>query len=106
MKPRPNQNNISALEDKTETVKNSQADLENMCHEFYAELYQARAGSIQFEEAKVFTLEGVHNKLMREMQQVLSKEITLEELSHALASMARGKALGPDGILVEFYQCM
>lgn len=40
------------------------------------------------------------------MQQALSKEITIEELSHTLGSMARGKAPGPDGLLVEFYQCM
>ena len=38
------------------------------------------------------------------MNEVLSKEITKEKLGTAAKAMAKGKAPGPDGILLEFHQ--
>ena len=38
------------------------------------------------------------------MNEALSKEITEEELGHAVTSMAKEKVLGHDGIPVEFFQ--
>jgi hypothetical protein len=40
------------------------------------------------------------------MLRALDGPLTLAELSKALKDMARGKSLGPDGVITELFQCL
>lgn len=80
--------------------------MEEVCRELYAELYTAREEDQSHAEVISSAFSGIYTKLTKDMRQSLRQEVTVAELSHALTAMARGKAPGPDGLLVEFYQCM
>jgi len=54
------------------------------------------------EEAQV--LSYIPPLVTREMNELLMKDITLEELEETIFQMKKGKAPSPNGFLVEFYQ--
>ena len=78
-------------------------NLERITKDFYEELYTHKEIS---EEALARVMERVPATFTNVMNIVLSKEITERELRGAVNSMAKGKALGHDGISVEFFQKM
>ena len=41
--------------------------------------------------------------ITNEMNEELTKEVSEEEIRHTLHSFQKGKSLGPDGFIVEFY---
>lgn len=99
-------NSITALEDRDGAVKSTQEEVESICFNFYSHLYEAREERPEQREAASLAFEGNRSQLTEDAKKTLKSEVSLEELSKALFAMAKDKAPGPDGIIVEFYQCL
>ena len=78
-------------------------DFETICLDFYKNLYKHKEickGTINE------VLEGLPTTFTCDMNETLAKDITKRKLSAAVSSMAKGKALGHNGIPIEFFQKM
>lgn len=92
---------ISELKNSYERSFTKREDLKKICQGFYNDLYAHKDIS---EKALTRTLEGLPATFTNIMNESLNKEITENELSQAINSMAKGKAPGHNDISVEFFQ--
>ena len=84
------------LKDDGTCVENLK-DINREMQIFYQELYTK-------DETVEFTMENNTNiKIPTEQKQNLDEKISLEELTHALKNLARGKVPGASGLPSEFY---
>ena len=92
---------ITELKDMQGKSFTKREDIERICYDFYKELYTHRDIS---EVALGEALEGFPTTFTDDINKSLAKDITEEELSRAVKSMAKGKAPGHDGVPIEFFQ--
>ena len=78
-------------------------DLECICKNYYQKFYTA--GTKVNECTMIQVLSYVLDKLSSEMKNSLRAPLTMAELQTNLMLMKLDKALGPNGIIMEFYQC-
>lgn len=95
------QAHITKLKDKQGRSFTRREDLEMIYYDFYRDLYKHKDIS---EVALNEVIEGLPTTFTNDMNESLAKDITKNELSIAAMSMAKGKAPGHDGILVELFQ--
>lgn len=96
---------ITALKGPSGIVHTSQEELLEVGHQFYQMLYKARTPPTAVEGAEFLILRHVSNRLSLESKTSLEAPITLGELERAMKEMALENAPGPDGVILEFYQC-
>jgi hypothetical protein len=98
-KERARINRISALRREDGSVASTQEALEATTMEFYANLFTRQEvldpGPI---------LEHVAEKVTPDMNEMLLKPFTAEEVKRAVSLMGANKAPGPDGLTAGFYQ--
>lgn len=75
-------------------------DLERICHDFYKKNYKHKEIS---EEALTEVLEAFLRMISQVVIVLLTRDITKNKLSMAVTCMAKGNALGHDGIPMEFF---
>ena len=92
---------ITELKDKQGQSFTRKEDLENICYDFYRDLYKHKDIC---ESTLNEVMEGFLATFTNNMNDSLAKDITEKELSSAVMSMAKGKASGHDGIPVELFQ--
>ena len=92
---------ISELKDNQGRIFTTCKNMEQICVDFYQTLYKYKEIS---EEALEEVLRDIYITFIPSMNELLSKEITDEELRAAAKAMAKGKAPRDDGIPLEFYQ--
>jgi hypothetical protein len=95
---------ITELEDDHDKVFTDQANMECICHQYYSRLYSAKMDRVDSAEAIARPLTVVTDRLFQAMKARLEAPIVMSELDKALKGMATGKALGPDGVITEFYK--
>jgi exonuclease III len=92
---------ILELRDNQGRIFTKRKDLEQICLDFYQNLYRHKdICRVALREV----LEDLPATFTDDMNASLSKEITVKEISAAILSMAKGKAPGHDGIPIEFFQ--
>ena len=101
VRPKNTQTVISEIKDRRGRIFTKREDLEGICHNFYQDLYAHKEIT---EEAMAKALEGFSTTFPPAIIEAISKEITEEELGHAVTSMAKRKAPGHDGIPTEYFQ--
>jgi hypothetical protein len=77
-----------------------------ICHQFYAKLYDSRAPSPAMEADQAAMFIGLHSKFTPTIQAVLKEPMLILELTQALKEMAAQKAPGPDGVTIEFCKAL
>jgi len=86
-----------------EEVVSFQVGLEAWCKEFYSKLHIKEACDTNFVEIKNDFLRILKNKIHEQMKCNLTQPITKAKLV-TLNAMAKGKGLGPNGVVVEVFQ--
>lgn len=89
------------VNDRGETLS-SFHDISKEVVQYFTSLFQDDSQGSSMEQAQV--LSCILSLVSREMMDHLMGEITLEELEGTVFQMNKGKALGPDGFLIEFFQ--
>ena len=92
---------ITKLVDDQGIQKSSPGDILNVAKTFYSKLYQKDDTS---KPEQTFFLNFINRKISNQQKQDLEEDINVEEIERAISSMSRGKAPGPDGLTIEFYQ--
>lgn len=92
-----------ALKIKKERIVIQKEDLEEICYNFYNNLYRAQRYQLENEEVKVRVLDSFPQKIFVNMNFRLRKPISMEELHFVAISMDKGKAFSPNGVVVEFH---
>jgi hypothetical protein len=92
---------ISVLKNNQGRKFNTRKDMEQICFDFYQALYKQKDIS---NEASEEVLRELPITFTPSMNELLSKEITEEELGLAVRVMAKDKAPEYDDIPLEFFQ--
>ena len=89
-------------------VKSQRNDIEKELEKFYSDMYTSRVEVTEGVEERrsfEFFIDSVDiPKLSDEDQQLLEKDLTLEELKEAVSSFSDNKTPGEDGFTKEFYE--
>jgi hypothetical protein len=94
---------VTKLENEMEEVVSFQVGLEAWCKEFYSKLHIKEACDTNFVEIKNDFLRILKNKIHEHMKCNLTQPTTKAKLV-TLNTMAKGKGLGPNGVVVEVFQ--
>jgi uncharacterized coiled-coil protein SlyX len=97
---------ITELLDSTGVSCQDQTQLENICWDFYSNLYSQRMMNQESILAQEQVLAGIQPRLSQAMTEILKAPIQLQELTQALQDMASHKAPGHDGVITEFYKAL
>jgi hypothetical protein len=90
---------------KTETeIIIGQTDLAHYVRNFYESFYASEAHASGTTEAREGCWSSTSTWVSTEMNDELSRDLTLREILDAIAAMPRDKAPGSDGIPMEFFQ--
>jgi hypothetical protein len=103
VKPKTMQSCITELVNSEGVSCFDQNQMEEICHSFYRDVYKRRVPNqdIIREQAEVLT--STRDRLSLNMKAALQQLVTLAGLTKALNEMAKQRALGPDGVTIEFY---
>ncbi len=93
---------LRELETEGGTVS-GQNDLTQYITEFYTRLYSSNASTPGTEEAKQRCWTSVPTKVSGEINETLTKQLTLSEILTAIKALPKGKAPGNDGLPMEFF---
>lgn len=94
---------LKELEVDGRTIFN-QGDLSQYIIRFYANLYTSEVHASGTSEAQRRCWESIPARVKEIMNADMTKTLTLEEVTKAITSLPKGKALGHDGIPTEFFQ--
>ncbi|CAJ0925091.1 unnamed protein product [Ranitomeya imitator] len=72
-------------------------------YDYYISLYKSKSG-FDIDECLDYLSDITFPLLSPSQRALMEAEFTLEEVEHAIADMATGKAPGPDGFPIEFYR--
>ncbi len=81
-----------------------QANLSHYISHFYTNMYTYEPHSPNIVEAQKKCWESVPSQVTEDMNAAITRELTLEEVVEAITSLPKGKALGHDNLLIEFFQ--
>lgn len=102
MKARRHGNSISVLvNDRGEQLSSSQ-EISNEAVQYFASLFKEEERRSVDEEIQVLLC--IPSLVSREMNEHLMSDISLDELEGIVFQMKKGKAPGPDGFPIEFFQ--
>ncbi len=92
---------IHALRSENGVLLTSPVDIRKRAAQFYKDLYKSEVSEVKYDHLFFFfnlpqIAEDVNNEI--------SKSLSLKEIEEALKKMANGKTPGIDGITVEFYK--
>jgi len=93
---------LRELETEGGTVS-GQNDLTQYITEFYTRLYSSDANTPGTEEAKQRCWTSVPTKVLGEINETLTRQLTLNEILTAIKALPKGKAPGNDGLPMEFF---
>jgi hypothetical protein len=82
----------------------SEGDLSQYITKFYANLYTYEVHTLGTLEAQERCWENVPTQITKAMNANMTKVLTLKEITEAITSLPKGKALGHDGIPTKFFQ--
>jgi hypothetical protein len=97
---------ITQLEDDQGRNISSAVEIGEQCKEFYARLYARQAIGDNNRQAKEALLSCTKDQNLVLMKRRLVAPITKEELWSVVEAMVKGKPLGLNGIIVNFFLCM
>lgn len=80
-------------------------DIEEACLSFYRDLYTSPGSQDQTRQVAHAILESIPTCITPLMSLELSKPISEQELHRATCELAKDKAPGPDGTIVNFFAC-
>ncbi len=86
-----------------EGLVTGQSDLALYITSFYANLYTSDARAPDTAEAQAAYYTSVPAKVTQVMNEKLTKELTIKEVSEAIRALPKGKASGHDGVPMEFF---
>lgn len=95
---------ITELEDIDGVLHSIQAKLEEICSKYYSNLYAAQPHTTAQIGAKSQAFSCIGDRLSDDIKANLKAPIEMHEIKEALKGIAVGKALGPDGVIIEFYK--
>ena len=98
---------MSGLYDKNGVVKERLQDMLDIATDFYSNLYNrdtADPGRASLMEFFLANVEPIHLEPGCDIEFLLCKDFTLEEIWDAIISFVSGKSPGPDGLTIEFYK--
>ncbi|CAJ0953091.1 unnamed protein product [Ranitomeya imitator] len=72
-------------------------------YDYYTSLYKSKSG-LDVDECLDYLSDITFPSLSPSQRALMEAEFTLEEVEHAIADMATGRAPGPDGFPIEFYR--
>lgn len=78
-------------------------DLENICVNFYSNLYTKETLTPSIETNREYILSYVSSRLSPKMDRELETPLSKDELQRALKQMALGRSPGSDGVTLEFF---
>ncbi len=81
-----------------------QMDLSQYVTNFYANLYMSKEHALGTSEAQERCWENVLVKVTKVMNIAMTKDLTLQEIVEAIATLPKGKAPRHDGIPTKFFQ--
>jgi len=104
MREAPATASITELKDSQGSILHEREDLENICVQFYTELYAWETLSPHMLADRADVLNPIPHRFSPNMIHQLDQPLTKQELHDALLSMANGKSPGPNGIITEFFK--
>ncbi|XP_059068347.1 uncharacterized protein LOC131858890 [Cryptomeria japonica] len=102
VKARRHGNSISGLVNDRGELLSSSPEMFREAVQYFESLFREDSQGGSPEEAQV--LSCIPSLVTEDMNQQLMRDISLEELEGVVFSMKRGKAPGPDGFPIEFFQ--
>ncbi len=94
---------LQKLETKEGTIR-GQSDLTLYVSGFYDKLYSLDALAPGIKEAQEECWKSVAGKVLPAMNERLTRDISLKDITEVIRALPKGKAPGYDGILMEFFQ--
>ncbi len=94
---------ITKLVDEDGVLVSSQVEVGECCKRFYSKLYKRCTSDFKSARARGLFLENLFDKILERMKRNLSEPMTKGELHETLKTMAKEKALRPNGVTVEFF---
>lgn len=96
---------INHIQDHLGQIQDAPGEILKVFQKYYQELYMDQDISIDIEKKmKDFCTDMLIKKLTQEQNEILAAQIIWGEVEEAILSLAAGKAVGPDGIPLEFYK--
>jgi len=100
-KARRNKNRLLSVHNDDGILKKGDKEIAEVATNYFAELFTATPTSEETYEA---VFQGFQSKITDEMNEDLTKGVTIEEIREAVLSIGPTKAPGPDGFTGDFYQ--
>jgi len=100
-KARRNKNRLLSVQNDDGILKKGDKEIAEVATNYFAELFTATPTSEETYEA---VFQGFQSKITDEMNEDLTKGVTIEEIREAVLSIGPTKAPGPDGFTGDFYQ--
>ncbi len=95
---------ISNIKDKEGRCHHDNKAINRIFRAFYKKLYTPQSGFSSGDDMNKFLANSNLRELTEEQRQALNKPIELSEILNCINSLPKGKAPGPDGFTVEFFQ--
>ncbi len=95
---------ISSIKDKEGRCHHDNKAINKIFRAFYKKLYTPQSGFSSGDDMNKFLANSNLRELTEEQRQTLNKPIELSEILNCINGLPKGKAPGPDGFTVEFFQ--
>jgi len=84
-------------------IVTGQVDLADYITDYYKRLYASEASATGLEGARKLCWPSVPLRVSKDTNALLTQELTLSEILKAISTLPKGKALGHDGLPMEFF---
>ncbi len=95
---------ISSIKDKEGKCHHDNKAINQIFRAFYKRLYTSQSGCSPGDDMNKFLANSNLQELTEEQRQMLNKPINFSEILNCINSLPKGKAPGPEGFTVEFFQ--
>lgn len=95
---------ISSIKDKEGKCHHDNKVINKIFRAFYKRLYSSQSGFFSGDNMDKFLANLNLRESTEEQRQMLNKPIGISEILNCINSLPKGKAPGPDGFTVEFFQ--
>jgi hypothetical protein len=104
VKPRHSKARIVELARPQGSNTSDPDEMAQICYDFYRELFTEPNPKAADTQQLPATIHSIPKRVIPEMNAKLTAPIEISELEHAVKLMAKEKALGPDGVTIEFFK--